>query len=77
MQVFARPRAFLAGGRSNRSGRWPSRVWRTGRPSDAPGRQQAAVRLDGAAKLRHVVAEHFAEAAGLEEVALHVDDQKR
>ena len=42
-----------------------------------PDRQQAAIGLDGAAKLRHVVAEHFAEAAGLEEVALHVDDQKR
>ena len=43
----------------------------------APGRQQAAVRLDRAAQLRHVVAEHFAEAAGLEEVALHVDDEQR
>jgi hypothetical protein len=43
----------------------------------APGRQQPTVRLDGPAQLRDVVAEHFAEAAGLEEIALHVDDQQR
>ena len=43
----------------------------------APRRQQPAVRLDRAAQLRDVVAQHFAEAAGLEEVALHVDDQQR
>ena len=28
-------------------------------------------------KLRDVIAEHFAESAGLEEIALHVDDQQR
>ena len=28
-------------------------------------------------QLRHVVAEHFAKAARLEKVALHVDDQER
>jgi hypothetical protein len=27
------PRASLAGGQSDRSGRWPSRVWMTGRPA--------------------------------------------
>ena len=43
----------------------------------APRRQQLPVRLDGAPQLRNVVAEHFAEAARLEEIALHVDDQKR
>ena len=43
----------------------------------APRRQQPPVGLDGAAKLRHVVAEHFAEAARFQEVALHVDDQQR
>ena len=43
----------------------------------APCGQQCRVRLDGAAQLRDVVAEHFAEPAGLEEVTLHVDDQQR
>ena len=46
-------------------------------PGGAPRRQQSPVRLDRAAQLRHVVAEHLAEAAGLEEIALHVDDQQR
>ena len=40
----------------------------------APGREQLLVRLDGAAQLRDIVAEHFAEAARLEKIALHVDD---
>ena len=40
----------------------------------APRRQQSAVRLDRAAELRYVIAQHFAETAGFEEVALHVDD---
>ena len=43
----------------------------------APGREQLPVRLDGAAQLRNVVAEHFAEAAGLQKIALHVDDEQR
>ena len=43
----------------------------------APGLEQRAVRLDRPPQLRHVVAEHFAEAARLEEVALHVDDEQR
>ena len=42
----------------------------------APGGQQPAVRLDRPTQLRDVVAEHLAEPAGLEEVALHVDDQQ-
>ena len=33
--------------------------------------------LDRAAQLRHVVAQHLAEAARLQEVPLHVDDQQR
>ena len=72
--VVPRPRTFLAGGRSLRSGRWPSRVCMTGRPVGAPGGEQRAVRLDRPAQLRDVVAEHLAEAARLEEIALHVDD---
>ena len=43
----------------------------------APRPQKPSVRFDRAAQLRNVVAEHFAEAAWLEEVALHVDDQER
>ena len=43
----------------------------------APRRQQLPVGLDGPAQLRDVVAEHLAEAARLEEVALHVDDEQR
>ena len=43
----------------------------------APSRQQGRVGFDRAAQLRDVVAEHFAETAGLEEVTLHVDDQQR
>ena len=48
-----------------------------GKSGGAPRRQKLAVRLDGAAQLRDVVAEHFAKAAGLEKIALHVDDQER
>ena len=73
----ARRAIFLAGGRSARSGRWPSRVWMTSSPAARARREQPAVRLDRAAQLRHVIAEHFAEAARLEEIALHVDDQQR
>ncbi len=43
----------------------------------SPSGQQTAVGLDGPAELRHVVAEHLAEPAGLEEIALHVDDDER
>ena len=75
-EVLLRPRTFLAGGRSERSGRWPSRVCIDQQAGGAPGRQQPAVRLDRAAQLRDVVAQHLAKAAGLEEVALHVDDQQ-
>ena len=43
----------------------------------APGSEQPLVRFDGAAQLGNVVAEHFAEAAGLQKIALHVDDEQR
>ena len=42
----------------------------------APGRQQATVWLDCPAQLRDVVAEHFAEAPGLQKIPLHVDNQQ-
>ena len=43
----------------------------------ARGIQHGRDRLHRARELRDVVAERFAEAAGLDEVALHVDDEKR
>ena len=43
----------------------------------APGGQQQAIRLDCLAQLGNIVAQHLAEAAGLEEVALHVEDEQR
>ena len=46
-------------------------------PGGPPRGEQRLVRLDGAAELRDVVAEHLAEAARLEEIALHVDDEQR
>lgn len=42
----------------------------------ARGLEHVRDRLHGARQLRHVIAQRFAEAAGLHEVALHVDDQK-
>ena len=48
-----------------------------GQSRGAPGRQKPSVRFDRAPQLRDVVAEHFAEAARLEKIALHVDDQER
>ena len=43
----------------------------------APGSEQSLIRFDGAAKQGHIVAQHFAEAARLQKIALHVDDQQR
>ena len=43
----------------------------------APRREKLLVWFDGAPQLRNVIAEHFAEAARLEKIALHVDDQER
>ena len=72
------PRSTLAGGTSDRSGRWPSRVWMTSSPARARGGEQRRGRARSAAReQRDVVAEHLAEAAGLEEIALHVDDDDR
>ena len=42
----------------------------------APRLEQSAVRFDRAPKLRDVVAKHFAEAARLEKIPLHVDDDE-
>ena len=37
IEVLLRPRIFLDGGRSDRSGRWPSRVCRTSSPAERQG----------------------------------------
>src|SRR5579862_656623 len=42
-----------------------------------PRGEQARIGRDRAAQLAHIIAEHLAEAAGLEKVALHIDDQRR
>src|SRR3954467_9734644 len=42
----------------------------------SPGRQKCSVRLDSAAQLPDVVAEHFTETARFQKVALHIDDQE-
>ena len=49
----------------------------TGRFFDLHAARSRAIGFDGGAQLRHVIAQHFAESAGLEEIALHVDDQQR
>ena len=47
-------------------------------PARARGRRAApAIGSTAAAQQRHVVAERLAEAARLEEIALHVDDEQR
>jgi hypothetical protein len=46
-------------------------------PRRPPGCQQALRGRDGAAQLTDIVAQCRAEAAGLQEIALHVDHQQR
>ncbi len=75
--VGSLPRASLAGGQSDRSGRWPSRVWTTSRPAPRAASRTRRVGSMARRKQRDVVAERFAEAARIDEVALHVDDDQR
>lgn len=70
------PRVSLAGGQSDRSGRWPSRVWMTSIPISR-ALSSALGRLNRAEQQGSVVAEGLAKATGQHEVALHVDDQQR
>src|SRR3954451_6918684 len=77
MRVARRPRARLLGGQSVMSGRWPSRVWMTGSPAARAAARHPLQRLHGRRQQSDVVPELLAEAAGLEEVALHVDDDQR
>ena len=46
-------------------------------PAPARRREHRPARLDHGREPRHVVAERLAESAGLEEVALHVNDHQR
>ena len=77
MRRLGAPRSRLAGGQSDEVG--PVRLARVhDRPAArAPGREQRGDRRDRRLQPRHVVAERGAEAAGLDEVALHVDDDQR
>ena len=61
IRLLGAPRSSLAGGQSDLAG----------------AVEQGPQRRDGAAQLSDVVAEALAEAAGFEEVALHVDDEQR
>ena len=77
MRMLGAPRSTLAGGASDRSGDGPRGC---GSPACRPRARRRARARQGATarcKQRDVVAERLAEAAGLEEVALHVDDDER
>ena len=77
MRLAPRPRTIFVGGQSARSGLWPSRVWITIMPVCARRVEHAPARRDHRLQRRDVVAERLAEAARLDEVALHVDDDER
>ena len=76
MRTDGWPRSILAFGASERSGRWPSRVWITSMPAARAASSTALQGATAALEQRHIVAERFPEAARLEEVALHVDDDE-
>ena len=77
MRRLGSPRLSLAGGQSDRSGTCPSRVWITVRPTARAVVQHLLERGDDGLQVADVVAERLAEAARLDEVALHVDDHQR
>ena len=77
MRSEALPRRIFDGGQSDRSGLCASRVWMIGQPCCAEQPDQPRRRRDDRLQPRHVVAERVAEAARLDEVALHVDDDER
>jgi hypothetical protein len=70
----ALPRIFLAGGRSLRSGRCPRGVHDRQVPVPPAASNTRFDRCP--AQLGDVVAEHLAEPARLQEIALHVDDEQ-
>ena len=72
------PAAHLLGRRQvGEVGRWPSRVCITKQPG-MRARPRAARRFGSIVRRScdDIVAQHLAEAAGLEEIALHVDDEE-
>ncbi len=71
------PRSRLAGGRSDRSGLWLSRVWMIGPALVAKQADQRRHGRDDRLEPRDIVAERVAEAALLDEVPLHVDHDER
>ena len=77
MRSDGAPRSTFAAGASERSGRWPSRVWTIEQAEPSRGVEDGAAGRDRRMQAGHVVAEGLAETAVLEEVALHVDDDQR
>ncbi len=76
MRSDGSPRSTLCLGASDRSGRCPSRVWMISMPALRAAASSDCSGGTAALQQRHVVAERLAEAAGLQEVALHVDDDE-
>ncbi len=77
MRSAGAPRARLAGGQSERSGAWLSRVCRIVQPFARKVPISAATVGMISIDRLEIVAERLAEAAGLEKVALHVDHDER
>ena len=76
MRSEGSPRSTLCFGASERSGRWPSRVWITSIPAARAAASILRSGGDRGLQPRHVVAERLAEAARLEKIPLHVDDDE-
>ena len=70
------PRLRLDGGQSARSARCTSRLWTTTPPAFSPRSKNGLASRDDGFEQRHVVAQALAKTAGLDEVALHVDDDQ-
>ena len=72
-----RERHRLFAGRSARSGRCPSRVWKTWKPPRAHGSEHRSDRPDRRTRQRKVVAHLVDVTADPAEIGLHVDDDER
>ena len=72
-----RDRQRLFAGRSARSGRCPSRVWKTWKPSAAHCREHRRDRLDRRAGKGQIVSHAVDIAADPTKIGLHVDDDQR
>jgi len=71
-----RLRPLFIRGRSARSGRCPSRVWKTWKPFVPHGLEDALDRLDGGAGEREIVAHLVHVTSRPAEIRLHVDDDE-